>query len=278
MTTPDLTKGDVTTSTDLTGTGLTSTDLTSTDLTSKDAAAQPTNQILEIRDLRAGYGNANVLHGLDITVGENETVVVLGANGAGKTTLLRAISGLIGHSGTIAINGKQLGRMRPEQMLRLGVSLIPQGRGTLTALTVEENLKVGAVSRKDSAAIGTDIGRWYEIFPRLGQRRDQVAGTLSGGEQQMLAIARAMMSRPRLLLCDEISLGLAPLIVQELFGVLRTIRSEEGVALLLVEQNAELALDLASRVYLLEVGNLAATGDAETFRQNDAIRRAYLGY
>ena len=273
MTTPDLTKGDVTTSTDLTGTGL-----TSTDLTSKDAAAQPTNQILEIRDLRAGYGNANVLHGLDITVGENETVVVLGANGAGKTTLLRAISGLIGHSGSIAINGKQLGRMRPEQMLRLGVSLIPQGRGTLTALTVEENLKVGAVSRKDSAAIGTDIGRWYEIFPRLGQRRDQVAGTLSGGEQQMLAIARAMMSRPRLLLCDEISLGLAPLIVQELFGVLRTIRSEEGVALLLVEQNAELALDLASRVYLLEVGNLAATGDAETFRQNDAIRRAYLGY
>jgi branched-chain amino acid transport system ATP-binding protein len=164
-------------------------------------------------------------------------------------------------------------------MLRLGVSLVPQGRGTLTDLTVRDNLRVGALTRRGATRdVTADIDAWCTVFPVLGQRRGQLAGTLSGGEQQMLAIARAMMSRPKLLLCDEISLGLAPVIVQGLFDVLRQLNTDEGTALLLVEQNAALALDIAARVYLLEVGSVAASGTAETFRDNDAVRRAYLGY
>ncbi len=163
-------------------------------------------------------------------------------------------------------------------MLRHGVSLVPQGRGTLTDMTVRDNLRVGAVSQRSSRDIAEDIDKWCTVFPPLAKRRNQIAGTLSGGEQQMLAVARAMMSRPRLLLCDEVSLGLAPLIVQGLFQVLRQVNVDSGTALLLVEQNAELALEIASRVYLLEVGSVASSGPTEVFRSNDAIRRAYLGY
>jgi branched-chain amino acid transport system ATP-binding protein len=234
--------------------------------------------LLELRALRAGYGAANVLHGIDLSVDPDEVVVVLGANGAGKTTLLRAIASLIPHIGDICVDGQVVARSRPDEMLRRGVGLVPQGRGTLSELSVRDNLRVGAVSRASGREVAADVEKWYEVFPQLGKRRGQTAGTLSGGEQQMLAIARAMMARPRLLMCDEISMGLAPLIVTELFGVLRQLNKESGTALLLVEQNAELALDIASRVYLLEVGSIAASGDAATFRSNDAIRRAYLGY
>jgi branched-chain amino acid transport system ATP-binding protein len=234
--------------------------------------------LLEIRALHAGYGAANVLHGIDLSVAPGEVVVVLGANGAGKTTLMRAIAGLIPHTGDVLVDGRSVGRARPDVMLGHGIGLVPQGRGTLTDMTVRDNLRVGAVTRTSKDEIAQDIDKWCTVFPRLAKRRDQIAGTLSGGEQQMLAIARAMMSRPRLLLCDEVSLGLAPIVVQELFGVLADVNSDSGTALLLVEQNAELALEVASRVYLLEVGSVAADGTAESFRNNDAIRRAYLGY
>ncbi len=237
-----------------------------------------TAPLLAISGLRAGYGAANVLHGIDLTVAIGEVVVVLGANGAGKTTLLRAIAGVIPHDGTISINGQPVSHVRPDVMLRRGVGLVPQGRGTLTDMTVRDNLRVGAATRTSRAAIASDIERWFTVFPQLAKRRNQVSGTLSGGEQQMLAIARAMMARPQLLLCDEVSLGLAPVIVQEVFRVLRELNAESGTALLLVEQNAELALEIASRVCLLEIGAVVDSGPAETFRDNDAIRRAYLGY
>jgi branched-chain amino acid transport system ATP-binding protein len=241
-------------------------------------AAPPTTALLDVSGLRAGYGAANVLHGIDLHVDPGETVVVLGANGAGKTTLLRAVAGLIPHTGTIAVEGRRVARTRPDLMLARGIGLVPQGRGTLTDMTVRDNLRVGATTRTDRAEIAEDIDRWFTVFPPLGNRRAQVAGTLSGGEQQMLAIARAMMARPRLLLCDEVSLGLAPVVVQEVFRVLAELNATSGTALLLVEQNAELALDLASRVYLLEVGTVVSSGSSESFRSNDAIRRAYLGY
>ncbi len=229
-------------------------------------------------NLNAGYGASTILHGIDLTVGAGEVVVVLGANGAGKTTLMRAITGLIPHTGEMKVDGEPVGRAHPERMLRLGVGLVPQGRGTLTDMTVRDNLRVGAISRKAGREVNDDIDKWCTVFPSLGKRRTQIAGTLSGGEQQMLAIARAMMSSPRLLLCDEVSLGLAPIIVQGLFEVLRQLNAESHTALLLVEQNAELALDVANRVYLLEVGSVAESGPAEEFRNNDSIRRAYLGY
>lgn len=247
-----------------------------TDDNSDNAAI--TDVLLEVRGLHAGYGAASVLHGIDLAVGAAEVVVALGANGAGKTTLMRAIAGLIPHTGDIMVGGAVIGHARPDQMLRHGIGLVPQGRGTLTDMSVRDNLRVGAITRKDTKEIAADIDKWCTIFPRLGTRSNQIAGLLSGGEQQMLAIARAMMARPRLLMCDEVSLGLAPVIVQELFGVLRTLNTEEGTSLFLVEQNAALALDIASRVYLLEVGSIATSGSAETFRNNDAIRRAYLGY
>ncbi|EFQ84841.1 ABC transporter, ATP-binding protein [Aeromicrobium marinum DSM 15272] len=234
--------------------------------------------LLEVRGLGAGYGQVSVLHDIDLTVGTGEAVVVLGANGAGKTTLLRAVSGLIGHTGEIRVDGQVVSNARPDQMLDRGLSLVPQGRGTLTALDVEDNLRVGGTALANRGEVDDEIDRWFGVFPRLAERRKQVAGTLSGGEQQMLAIARALMSRPRLLLCDEISLGLAPLIVQELFETLRTVSVESGTALLMVEQNAELALDIAARVYLLEVGEVASSGTAASFRENNNIRQAYLGY
>jgi branched-chain amino acid transport system ATP-binding protein len=243
-----------------------------------DGSRQP-QPLLEIRDLHAGYGAATVLHGIDLSVAPAEVVVALGANGAGKTTLMRAIAGLIPHTrGELYVDGQAVRRAQPDEMLRRGVSLVPQGRGTLTELSVRDNLRLGAITRRVGRTVDEDISRWCEVFPALGRRQNQIAGTLSGGEQQMLAIARAMMSRPRLLLCDEVSLGLAPIVVQGLFDVLRQLNQESGTALLLVEQNAELALDIASRVYLLEVGAVAASGDTEKFRSDDSIRRAYLGY
>jgi branched-chain amino acid transport system ATP-binding protein len=234
--------------------------------------------LLQVSDLRAGYGAAAVLHGIDLEVAAGEVVVVLGANGAGKTTLLRALAGLIPHTGTITVDGHLVTGVRPDLMLGRGVGLVPQGRGTLIDLTVRDNLRVGAITRTSKSEIAVDIDRWFGIFPRLKARENQVAGTLSGGEQQMLAIARAMMARPRLLLCDEVSLGLAPVVVQEVFRVLAEINAESGTALLLVEQNAALALDIASRAYLLEVGVVVSSGTSEVLRDNDAIRKAYLGY
>ncbi len=248
------------------------------DISAQADVSTPTTALLEVAALRAGYGAANVLHGIDLSVGTGEVVVVLGANGAGKTTLMRAISGLIPHTGELRIDGKPVRRAKPDDMLRHGIGLVPQGRGTLTDMSVRDNLRVGAVTRRDGRSVNEDIDKWCTVFPPLGKRRNQIAGTLSGGEQQMLAVARAMMARPRLLLCDEVSLGLAPIIVQGLFEVLRQLNADEGTALLLVEQNAELALEIAARVYLLEVGSVASSGAAETFRSNDAIRRAYLGY
>jgi branched-chain amino acid transport system ATP-binding protein len=233
--------------------------------------------LLAVDDLHAGYGATQVLRGVSMSVEPGEVVVVLGANGAGKTTTMRAISGLISRRGRIEFEGRPLGR-RPEQVVGTGISLVPQGRGTLGQLTVLENLRVGAASRRDRAGITADIDRWCEVFPVLGRRQKQVAGGMSGGEQQMLAVARALMSRPRLLLCDEPSLGLAPIVVQELFATLARINAEDGTALLIVEQNAELAMDLANRVYLLDVGTIVASGTAEQFRADDAVRAAYLGY
>ncbi len=231
---------------------------------------------LEVVGLHAGYGPVEVLHGLDLTVGEAEVVVVLGANGAGKTTLMRAVSGTIGRRGSVVLAGHDITRASPDRIVRAGLAQVPQGRGTFVDLTVDENLRIGGYTRPDD--ISGDLDRWYDVFPRLTDRRAQKAGSLSGGEQQMLAIARALMSRPKLLLCDEPSLGLAPLIVKELFGILHRLNEEEGLAVLLVEQNANLAMDIADRAYLLETGRIVTSGDAETIRSDDAIRQAYLGY
>jgi len=258
--------------------------MTTSDRVAPDIVAVPRSAdesqvaLLDVQGLHAGYGAANVLHGIDLQVGPGEVIAVLGANGAGKSTLLSAIAATIPHTGTISVNGRAVSRARPDQMLQLGIGMVPQGRGTLTAMSVRDNLRVGAVTRRDRGGVEADIEWMYGIFPALKPRRDQIAGTLSGGEQQMLAIARALMARPRLLLCDEVSLGLAPVIVQTLFQVLREVNADFGTALLLVEQNAALALDIASRVYLLEVGSVVDSGPTETFRNNDAIRRAYLGY
>ncbi len=233
--------------------------------------------ILEVQDLRAGYGPVEVLHGIDLTVSEGEVVVVLGANGAGKTTTMRAVSGTIPRRGSVYLDGTDITRSSPDAIVRAGVAQVPQGRGTFVDLTVADNLRAGAYTRRD-AGVEDDLNRWYELFPRLAERRGQRAGGLSGGEQQMLAIARALMSRPRLLLCDEPSLGLAPIIVQELFGILSRLNKDEGLSLLLVEQNANLAMGIAHRAYLLETGDIVASGDAESIRNDDSIRKAYLGY
>jgi branched-chain amino acid transport system ATP-binding protein len=232
--------------------------------------------LLEIEGLTGGYGPVQVLHGLDLEVGDGEIVVVLGANGAGKTTTLRAISGMISVKGTISLGGTSIVGKSPERVARLGVAHVPQGRGTFTDLTVEENLRLGAYPRKDRFT--NDIQRWFTTFPRLEERRAQPAGNLSGGEQQMLAIARGLMSSPRLLLLDEPSLGLAPLITQDLFQRLRAINEEMGTAMLIVEQNANLALAIAARAYVLETGTIISSGPADQVQDDDAVRKAYLGY
>ena len=233
--------------------------------------------LLSVRGLRAGYGAVNVLHDIELEVQRGELVVILGANGAGKTTTMRSISGTIPRQGTITFDGTDITSSPPEQIVRMGIAQVPQGRGTFPELSVEENLRIGAYTRSDKE-VGLDIDLWYETFPRLSERRNQRAGSLSGGEQQMLAIARALMSRPRLLLCDEPSLGLAPLITKELFNIIGGLHDRWGISVLLVEQNANLAMHIAKRVYLLETGRIVASGDAETIANDDSIRKAYLGY
>lgn len=231
--------------------------------------------LLTVQGLRAGYGPIEVLHGIDVEVGTGEIVVILGANGAGKTTTMRALSGLIPRRGTITFEGHSLANAKPDAVLRAGISQVPQGRGTFTDLSVEDNLLVGGHSRRGD--LTDDLDRWFTTFPRLGERRDQLAGSLSGGEQQMLAIARAMMSRPKLLLCDEPSLGLAPIITAELFRTLGDTAREAGMAVLLVEQNANLALQLADRAYVLETGTIVASGTGDELLADDTIKKAYLG-
>ena len=233
--------------------------------------------LLELSGVRAGYGPVNVLHDLSLTVEQGEIVVMLGANGAGKTTTMRAISGMIGRSGHIVFEGVDITRAAPDAIVQAGIAQVPQGRGTFPELSVEDNLRLGAYTRRD-ADVAKDMDRWFGVFPRLMERRQQRAGSLSGGEQQMLAIARALMSRPRLLLCDEPSLGLAPLITKELFAVIQRLNTEEGVSVLLVEQNANLAMHMANRVYLLETGRIVATGSAAELSADDSIRKAYLGF
>ncbi|RLE20198.1 MAG: ABC transporter ATP-binding protein [Actinobacteria bacterium] len=232
--------------------------------------------MLDVKDLHGGYGAIRVLHGFDFHVDVGEVVVILGANGAGKTTTLRAVSGMLEASGSIEVNGQQLVGKNSADIVRLGVAHVPQGRGTLPELSVEDNLHVGAYIRKDKE-VNADIEKWYEIYPVLHERRNQRAGSLSGGEQQMLAVARALMSRPSLLLLDEPSLGLAPIIVQDLFERFGEINREMGTTMLVVEQNAQLALGIASRGYVLESGQITLEGAAEDLMHDDAIRKAYLG-
>ncbi len=232
--------------------------------------------LLEVEGLSAGYGPVQILRDIDLRVDEGEVVVVLGANGAGKTTTMRAVSGTIARRGTVRFDGQDISRSSPDGIVRLGIAQVPQGRGTFADLSVEDNLRIGAYTRRHDT--DADIDRWYATFPRLAERRGQKAGSLSGGEQQMLAIARALMSRPRLLLCDEPSLGLAPLITKELFEIIERLNREEGLSVLLVEQNANLAVRVAHRVYLLETGSIVASGTAEEISADDGIRKAYLGF
>ena len=235
-----------------------------------------TTPLLRVERLEARYGPVQVLHGIALNVYEKEIVVVLGANGAGKTTVLRSISGMVETSGLIEIGGESIKKLNPSEIVRRGVAHVPQGRGTFPELTVEENLKVGAFIRSDKD-INNDIETCYESYPVLYERRTQTAGSLSGGEQQMLAVSRALMSRPKLLLMDEPSLGLAPQIVEDLFARFVTMNQNQGTTMLIVEQNAQLALDIAGRAYVLESGEITLEGQAEELAKDDAIRRAYLG-
>jgi branched-chain amino acid transport system ATP-binding protein len=233
---------------------------------------------LEVENLRAWYGRTQALHGVSFSIAAGGITTLLGANGAGKTTTLRAISRLVRTEGSIRFDGRSIEKCSTEDVVRVGIAHAPEGRGTFTQLTVEENLRVGAWARLGKATLAREIERAYSYFPNLRARRTQAAGTLSGGEQQMLAVARALMLSPRLLLLDEPSLGLAPLIVREIFRILRAVNAETGVGILLVEQNAALALDLAHEVFLLETGRVVMQGPSEELRKNDAIRRSYLGY
>ena len=233
--------------------------------------------LLEVRDLEAFYGRTKALHGVNFSMTAGGITTILGANGAGKTTTLRAISRMVRTAGTIRFDGQPLDGRATEDVVQLGIAHAPEGRGTFVHLTVEENLRVGAWGRRDRRGLAEDFARVFSYFPVLRERRRQPGGTLSGGEQQMLAVARALMLRPRLLLLDEPSLGLAPLVVREIFRILRAV-NREGVTILLVEQNAALALDLADHVFLLETGRIVLEGPSEVLRKDDAIRRAYLGY
>ncbi len=234
--------------------------------------------LLETRRLKAFYGPIQVLHGLDIAVEQSGITALLGANGAGKTTTLRALCAMVRREGAISYDGRLMKARATEDIVRLGIAHVPDGRGTFVDLTVEENLRLGAYTRSDRVAVKADFARVYGHFPRLEERRHQQAGTLSGGEQQMLAIARALMLRPKLLLLDEPSFGLAPLIVKDIFAILRAINREDRVSMLIVEQNAKLALDLADHAYLIETGRVAIGGAASAIRGHDSVRRVYLGY
>ncbi|MEU4233774.1 ABC transporter ATP-binding protein [Nonomuraea sp. NPDC026600] len=233
--------------------------------------------MLQLADMDAGYGRSTVLHGLSLTVGDGEFVVMLGANGAGKTATIRAINGVISRTGTVMLDGSDISEASVEQIVRRGVAQVPQGRGTFPELTVAENLRAGGYVLPKSQVAG-EMDKWYDMFPKLAERRSQRAGTLSGGEQQMLAIARALMSRPKILLCDEPSLGLAPRITRGFFDVLHRLNKETGLSVFLVEQNANLAMSFADRVYVLETGRIVADGPAHELSADDTIRKAYLGF
>ncbi len=234
--------------------------------------------ILEVKGLEASYGNLQVLRGIDFEVATGGVTALLGANGAGKTTTLRAICGMIRRKGSIKFEGNAIERSGTENIVRLGIAHIPEGRGTFTAMTTEENLHLGAMTRPNNSDISADIERAYSFFPRLKERRNQQAGTLSGGEQQMLAIARALMLRPKLMLLDEPSFGLAPLIVRQIFDILADVKKEAGVSMLIVEQNATLALELADHAYLIETGGIVMSGEAKAIREDESVRASYLGY
>jgi branched-chain amino acid transport system ATP-binding protein len=234
--------------------------------------------LLEVKGLQAQYGPTEVLHGMDFAVEQGGITTILGANGAGKTTTLRAVCAMVRTRGEIRFAGQRIDGLATESIVRLGVAHVPDGRGTFLNLSVEENLQLGAYTRSDKAEVAADYERMYAYFPRLKERRKQQAGTLSGGEQQMLAVSRALMLRPKLLLLDEPSFGLAPLVVQELFEIFRAINVQDGVSMLVVEQNAALALKLAQRAYLLETGRVVISGSAEEIRGNESVRRSYLGY
>jgi branched-chain amino acid transport system ATP-binding protein len=232
--------------------------------------------LLELEDVTARYGQVTALHGISLSVGEGEAVAVLGANGAGKTTTLRSVSGTVKRSGEILLDGKPL-RGGPEASAKAGVAHVPEGRGTFTELSVTENLRLGAYTRR-ARSLKADIERMATYFPWINERGEQRAGTLSGGEQQMLALARALVGRPRLLMLDEPSLGLAPTIVQEIFRIVKELNADDGLTVLVVEQNANVALDAAARAYVLEVGHVAIEGESAELRRHEGVRKSYLGY
>jgi branched-chain amino acid transport system ATP-binding protein len=234
--------------------------------------------LLEVGDLHAAYGTTRVLHGISFSLEEGSITALLGANGAGKTTTLRALCNMVDTQGTVSYGGSRIDGKSTEDIVRLGIAHVPDGRGTFVNLSTEENLRLGAYVRKDRKVVEQDFERIYTYFPRLKERRHQQAGTLSGGEQQMLAVSRALMLRPKLLLLDEPSFGLAPLIVREIFGIMRTINQSEKVSILLVEQNAAMALDLADRAYVIETGRVVLSGTSAEIKQDEAVRRSYLGY
>ena len=234
--------------------------------------------LLQARGLTAHCGPVQVLFGIDFEVADGGITTILGANGAGKTTTLRAVCGMIKTGGELSFSGSNIKGMATEDVVRKRIAHVPDGRGTFTGLTVEEKLRVGAYTRRDRNAIAADMERVFEYCPILAGRRQQQAGTLSGGEQQMLAIGRALMLHPVLMLLDEPSFGLAPLVVQDLFKILRTINQEQGISMLLVEQDASLALELADSAYLLETGRVVMSGEADVLRDDEAVRKAYLGY
>ena len=234
--------------------------------------------LLEVKNLNAGYGQTRVLHGMDFAIEKGSITALLGANGAGKTTTLRALCAMVKTQGEVHFDGQRIDTRSTEDIVRLGVAHVPDGRGTFLNLSTEENLRLGAYTRRDRKAVDADLERVFGYFPRLRERRGQQAGTLSGGEQQMLAVSRALMLAPKLMLLDEPSFGLAPMLVKELFSILRDIRGREGVSMMLVEQNAAMALDLADHAYLIETGRVVLSGTADTLKRDDSVRKAYLGY
>ena len=236
------------------------------------------SEYLTVKGLHSFYGQIQALHGISFELTEGSVTTLLGANGAGKTTTLRAICGMVRSHGMIEFDGRSLIGLSTEAIVKLGIAHVPQGRDTFTRMNVEENLQLGAITRRDRSAIGSDIERMYALFPVLKERRLQQAGLLSGGEQQMLAVARALMLRPRLLLLDEPSFGLAPLVVREMFKTLTKINREEKTTILVVEQNAQLALELATTAYVIETGQIVKSGPAAEIANNEDIRKSYLGY
>jgi branched-chain amino acid transport system ATP-binding protein len=234
--------------------------------------------LLELDEVQARYGPIQALHGVTLAVDDGEIGALLGANGAGKTTTLRSISGTVRTSGQIAFGGRRLARKGPEAAAQAGIAHVPEGRGILGELTVWENLRLGAYTRRDRRVVKRDLDRVAAYFPWMAERRNQEAATLSGGEQQMLALARALAARPRLLMLDEPSLGLAPIVVQELFRIVTELNADEGLTVLVVEQNANIALQASSRAYVLEVGRVVVEGTSDELRQHEGVRRSYLGY